>query len=313
MGTKNKRKRQKRAKDKDKHPRRCQCEECTETRDKRKWNKRKIKIARDVAKQEKENLRIIKDTNRPGFLAGGHPKLKRDFTFEPYDPNYYDTDALTPLHANARRFIRIQFPKGKVKDADDKYVYPYNPFGDHKLWRAYQMDIGTEKFDAVTDSVDTDLMFHGTGFANITNIGHNNLEVRGSWCLLGAGIYLAPSFGKAWGFSGYHRSLRTVLLCATKLGKVLDSKNCVTHIEGCDKVLKRRSGLWGKLQCNPKCKWHKPNAQNVRNLGFDSAAANRGYHPGAHSRNLLHTEYCSYDSARVLPLYVLVFSNNDGR
>jgi len=168
------------------------------------------------------------------------------------------------------------------------------------------MDIDNEKFNAVQGKIDEDFLWHGTGFKNLNNIAHNNLEVRGGWGLLGAGIYLAPTFNKAWGFSGWHSSYKTVLICATKLGKVLDSRDCVTHIPGCDKTTVRN--LWGRAKCNPKCKWHKPNASNVRGMSFDSAAANRGYHPGAYGGNLIHTEYCTYNADRVLPLYVLVFA-----
>jgi len=279
-----------------KHGRRCKCDDCSEKRSSRKWNKRKIANAKRKAKEKKEWLDSVSagSTTAPSFLAGGHHKLKRDFTFE--DGEF--TEPMSSLHRGARSLIKNQFPKGVRKESFWNPIY--DPFKGWKLYRAYQMDMKHDKFNNIEGN--QQLLWHGTQFFSVSSIGHNSLEVRGSHCLLGAGIYLG-NFDKAWMFSGGWGSngYRTTLLCATKLGKVLDSNNSASHAPTC----KRLRSPWGS--CDKECKYIKPNASNVRSRGFDSAAAGRGYHPGAHGSRLIHSEYCAYDAERVLPLYVCVF------
>lgn len=134
----------------------------------------------------------------------------------------------------------------------------------------------------------------------MSSIGHNSLWSGRRSGLLEAGIYLTPHFYKAWGYSDWFSGQRTVLMCAVKLGKVIDSKDCVQHAPDCDKH------PW-ETRCLKQCNYLQPNASNIRRLGAHTAAAFSGPHPGAWSGRLNFSEYCVYDEKRVLPLFVLVF------
>lgn len=316
MGSKKKNKSKKSAKDKHpSHGRKCKCAECEEARSKRKWNRRRIEVelaeAQEV-KEKKERREAV------GFLSGGHQKLKRDLSFE---EGY--SEPLSQLHSQARAYIKttiarmlgiLDEEKKQNKVLGRTYIYPYyqNAMSRHKLFRAYQMDSDTDAFDAIDGKYD--LLWHGTPFRNISSIGHESLHVRGTYCMLGAGIYLAPDFSKAWGFSGWS-DYSTVLLCAAKLGKVLDTKDCVRHADDCGKKTSIPPARWpvgvpwGK--CSKDCKWVKPQAEVVHKMGYDTASAGRGFHPGARGGSLLHDEYCCYKREQVLPLYALVFTGKE--
>ena len=135
MGTKNKQKSKKGAKPKDKHPRRCKCDECSEKRAGRKWNRRVTAVAREDADWKRKAAQQRKD-DTPSFLSGGHPKLKRDFTFEGGDWS----EPLSNRHSSARKVIDKCFPNNELRKdlcAIARYgAAIYNPMKGWKLFRA---------------------------------------------------------------------------------------------------------------------------------------------------------------------------------
>ncbi len=292
MGKKSKNKSKKGSKPTDKHGRKCSCDDCVEKRSSRKWNKRRTEVEKDKAQVEK--AKATSWGAQPGFFAGGHQKLKRDFAFEEGDWS----ESLSPLHMKARAFINRMFPKGNMADliGADTPLWRRNAAKESKIARGYQIDNDVTKFKGQQ----VDLLWHGTSARNVSSIGHQSLRVGGPYCLLGAGIYLTPDFLKAWNFSGWG-SYSTVLLCAANLGKILNSQDCVNHADDCGK----NNAPWGK--CSKACKWVRPNAATVKGKGYDSACAMSGGFVGAFGGRLVYSEYCCYDIDQVVPLYALVF------
>jgi hypothetical protein len=132
------------------------------------------------------------------------------------------------------------------------------------------------RFGAVT------YLWHGTSTANIEAIAERGM-VPGRGGLLGAGIYLTPDFDKAWNYSrDWYSETKAIILCAARLGKVWKGA--------------------GEEEKNSK-----RNAEECFKLGFDTAFAGRGNSKAAWGGRLTFSEYCCYNDAQVIPVYVVVF------
>jgi len=225
---------------------------------------------------------------RPGFLAGGHQNMKRDWALQggEWEP------ALSPLHTQARNIIQKTFPEGK-------HVPEWG--GVYSITTAFQIDLPQDDFNAVRSQGEqfnrVDYLWHGTKFGSVSAIAHNNLEVRGAYCLMGAGIYLAPDFAKAWNYTGGRYTTRTVLLCAVRLGKVWRAYTC------------KKAKVGWRSQCDDKaceCK-KKPNATICRANGGDTAMTGSGAYTTAWGGRIRFGEYAVYDAQQVLPVYAICF------
>ena len=266
--------------------RRCKCPECKTKREGRKWNRRRTTIEQDYANRDKsDRLAVAEGRGGPGFLSGGHQAMKRDYTFEGGF-----SEALSPLHTKARGLVTTQLKTDLG--------------GGWKLDRAYQLDIDRTAFDNLPSErfQKVDYLWHGTKANYVSAIVHNNLEVRGAHCLLGAGIYLAPSFEKAWGYTGWSyrnkKSYKVVLLCAVRLGKVWQGYTC-------------GNTTWARRCADTGCICKKrPSKAICKSVGADTASANAGLHAVAWGGRLNFSELCCYDAAQVLPVYACVFKQS---
>lgn len=295
-------KRNKKKKASRKHGNKCKCPECksnrsekrAETKQKRRNRHSKDMLYKGVPWEQRWGSAGESNKN-PGFLAGGHPKLKRDLTFE---DSY--SEPLSDLHLRARNAIKRQLPDNTYTQYLTNWWHTtrHGPSKSkpklHRIYRAYQFASEQDSFSGLMGGCfqHVNFLWHGTSFTNVSSIGHQGLEVRGSRCLMGAGIYLAPAFAKAWMFGGQNPKI--VLLCAVKLGKVFTAFKC-SHNPRCAKDDKDCDGR--KI----------PNGNSIKALGFDTAVAFAGPNSVAWGGRMRHTEYCCYDAAQVLPVYVLVF------
>jgi len=287
----------------------CKCPDCTEKRSAKKQTRKRKKWERKMRGflyKGKERYATIQDGNKeikgPGFLAGGHPKLKNDCGFHGFHKGGYYTDPLSPLHERARPAVR------RILNADGiptHRIKPGTPLGietNYYLYRAYQIDLPQDSFDALSQKDEKfqkiTWLWHGTPDGNISSIAHKGFRL-GSRGLLGGGIYTSPDIDKAISFG---RGVFTcVLLCAVRLGRVWHTNEA-----------KRRRN-WLMEASKEEEKPVKVNRSSCRARGCDSALASAGVYNRAWASRLLHSEYCCYDDAQVLPVYALVFTTDKER
>jgi hypothetical protein len=260
-----------------KHGSSCKCQSCCANR------KKKKQLRKQKAWKKYREDQIIKGVpynNFPGFLSGGHQKLKKADLFEMDDDPLYNKARLLVL--NCTNSLGEFRPKEVIS-----YRYEsYDPLSGWELFRTYKLALDSSKFEALKNEKrfqDVEFLWHGTPCKNISSIAHHGMRLGRSG-LLGAGIYTTPHFFKAWGFTGYYSGgYRTILFCAVRLGNVWDTN-------------KFRSE-----------KVRKPTASLCHQNGCDTSFAGAGKHLTAWRGSLTYSEYCCYDEAQVKPLYALVF------
>lgn len=284
-----------------KHGKRCKCDTCRSKRSAAKAERKRKARANRIKDYVVKGVPVRRGPNQQGFLAGGHQKMKRDWFLIGGDWEA----PISSLHRRGRNIIKTKFPDGvyKVTSLWGTTVSNY------RITNAFQIDLPRDEFDSMKEEGPQfgpiDYLWHGTKFKAVSSIAHNNLEVRGAHCLMGAGIYLAPDFEKSWNYSGggwHNRNVtRTVLLCAVRLGKVWKAYTCI-------KTPAERGSIW-KKQCDDKacdCK-KRPNADICKTNGCDTAMMGAGGYTTAWGGRIRLGEYAVYDARQVLPLYAICF------
>lgn len=121
-------------------------------------------------------------------------------------------------------------------------------------------------------------LYHGTTATSLASIVRRGL-VCGTHGMFGGGIYLAPDFMKAWGFSGYGRQ-HYVLLVDAALGNV--------------KVVEHANSSMGA---------------HIWQQGFQSVAGARGLTASYGSSKLHYDEFVVYYRDQVQLLYLAQYTN----
>lgn len=158
-------------------------------------------------------------------------------------------------------------------------------------------------------------LFHGTGVDNIANIVLCNLRVKGvrrDWRpsfarntnMFGDGIYLTPDMDKALKFS-YGISINRMESISGK--NLWDASGLDMTTYAAKKFVIVVKAALGR------CKLMEKGAPSLDETamaveGYDSVEGRKGYTETKYGGKLLHTEYVVYNSKRVVPVCLLMYS-----